>query len=246
MNQSSQGHDAAASREHLKTLDTIRKAKNFFLFLTVLAPLVHIGAWSAVQFGNVLESDVRISQMEREAGREQGAELETRQAAMQWENGMLAGMSLAEFAGRIGISMLLMATLLAVLVNLAGRLGGASDFVASFFVAVVVALLFIPWERMSAAPPTVSPNVFGVFTTVEKLKQHFEANTHASAETPGRLLGLNVGLSQQQAAQLVDGLRFAVMPAIAILLALISGARFGRGYRQARRQAGGDIPMKVV
>ncbi|MCK6486049.1 MAG: hypothetical protein HUU22_04270 [Phycisphaerae bacterium] len=246
MNQPSQGHDATASREHLKTLDTIRKAKNLFLFLTVLAPLMHVGAWAAVQFGGVLESDVTVAQMERDSGREEGSDLEKRQAAMQWENAMLAGMSLAEFAGRIGITMLLTATLLAVLVNLAGRLGGASDFVASFFVAVVVAMLFVPWERMSAAPPNVSPNVFGVFTTLEKLKQHFEANMHASPDAPGPLVGMNVGLSQQKAVLLVDALRFAVMPAIAILLALISGVRFGRGYREARRQAGGDIPMKVV
>ena len=46
--------DSVANREYARALATIRGWRTFFVLFAVLGPLVHLLAWTAVRFGDVL------------------------------------------------------------------------------------------------------------------------------------------------------------------------------------------------
>jgi len=237
--------DAASYREHIKALDTIRAWKTFFVVLAILALATHVGGWALVQLGDGLSGggETETTQVNGNQEPSRGTSVEQAERYEAWLERVLP---LAEFIGRSTVPLLGVAMLLAVLVSLSGRLGGASDFIAALFVTIFLGALFLPWERLSELFAERDTLSFATFTSLERLRSHYEANEDLSFEgTDAGLLG-KLGMSPHRAAVTEDAFRFAGLPFLAILLLFYIGSRFKRGYRMARSRNAGEIPMKVV
>jgi hypothetical protein len=238
---------AAAGREHVRAIQTIRWWRSLFVLLAIVAPLVHAFSWGAVRWWGVLDSDVITANMETAAGKEVGSTLELRSTAAQWETWLRAILPLSEFIGRLAVILLAITLLLSALVILTGGLPGVSSMIRAFFVTIIVCAMFIPWERLSEKDAYVP----GVFTTLDKLKQsrvtamQKSEDTAGAATQPVTVLGRNLGPSSEWNVAL-DTARFAALPFFAVLFLMIAGGGSGRAFRLATERAGGGIPMKVV
>jgi len=242
------------ARDYLLALETLRKSKNILMLVAILAPTLHLAAWIAVQFWGVL--DVRAGRMPAasaqahagvtEATVPSGSGTQTPSDAAarvdRWDAALRGGLPLAEFIGRSAMVLLIATLTLAVLVCLVGRLSGVSDLISALYVAIFVGVLFIPWERIAPS----ETNAFCVFTTVEKLKQRYDAHASTASGTPGPFAS-RIGLSSSDGGVALDGLRFGAFPLLSMLLLGVSGSRFGRAVRSARQSAtAGGGAIKIV
>lgn len=226
--------DAATSREHLKALDTLGTARTFFIMLALLALMVHVGAWVWVQFFNALA--VPSASAPADADSSFASVLANHEA---W---ISTALPLAEFVGRCSVILLCVTMLLAVLVNVSGRMGGVSDFITAFYLAIVVGAFFVPWDRLTPRDAGLP----GVFTTLEQIKHHESALRGVAAESMARVRGHDLPIKSHDWELGFDAARFAGLPFIVALLLMTTGRRFTRGYRMASRSGSHDIPMKVV
>ena len=263
----SAGPESAQYRESVRALQAIRGWRSLFVFLAVLAPLTHLGAWAFVRFVDTGRS-VSLQTTSRHRGlvtsrpADEGAVsltakelLKQSSAAPQssgWEDfvrrALPVTMTLMEFIGRCAVVLLAITLLLGALVVLHGGMPGVADVIRGFFVTVIVGFLVIPWERMSQhEEDAVMP---GVFTTYDKLVDSSPGKSASPAdelddESSAVKVG-NVTLGQKsQVDAVMDGIRFAALPLIAIIMLLTAGSRFGRAFRlaTARPAAGGGIPL---
>ncbi|MEE8170470.1 MAG: hypothetical protein V3T70_07980 [Phycisphaerae bacterium] len=234
---SESGPRLGPSTEHFKALDTIRRARNVLILVTVLAPLTHLGAWVAVQFCDVLrptEPGVAAVVTTQEAGDVIQSEELSAASKWNWHAALGAGLLAAEFVGRCGVFLLFGTMVLGVLVTLTGRLSGTGDMIAAMYLAILVGAVFVPWERM--APESIQ--VYGVFTTLEKLEQHDDVVKSLTATPAAFAEEGAMGVSEYQWNVGLDALRFGAGPLLASILLLMCSGRFGRGYRAARGTPG--------
>lgn len=240
------------NREHLSALETLRKAKNILILVAVAAPVLHLAAWVAVQFFGVLDarprgaaSTVTASAPADPSAAAPATETVADAAARvdRWDRTIRGTLPLAEFAGRCAMVLLTITLLLAVLVCLSGRLAGVSSLISALYVAVFVGVLFIPWERIAPA----ETNAFCVFTTVDKLKQRYDARSALRAAPVAADEAATSGvLASFDRSVALDGLRFAALPLMSVVLLLSSGARYGRGIAAARKPAAGEGGVKII
>lgn len=222
---------SSASREHLKALDTLGRARTFFIALALFAVASHAAVWAAVYFFDVLHAPAASAPAEAAA-----ADVDLRASAM------APLMTFAEFLGRCAILLLCITMLMAVLVSVSGRLAGISDLIVGFYLSIIVGALFVPWDRLTPREAGVA----GVFTTLEKIRQHDAVIRGIPLDAHKTFFSKDVGIKRHDYDIALDAARFAGLPLVAAILLLGVGRRFTRAHRVAARTTAHEIPMKVV
>src|SRR5690606_12951300 len=113
---------------------------------------------------------------------------------------------ITEFIGRCAILLLIGTMLLGVLVCVSGKLGGIHHFVRAFYYAIIVGAMFVPWERVTRGEAPV----FGVFTTMDTLRDHYDATRGINEDQTTNLFGRE--FSKRTELEFIDGMRFGMMP----------------------------------
>lgn len=224
------------SSEHLDALKTLRRARVFFLLVAVLAPAVHVGAWAAVQLGDVL-LPAAASQPVR-APDEPPPVASAPADVSCWQDCLGMAMPLAEFVGRLMIVLLIITLVLTVLVHLSGRLPGVRPAISSLYLAIVVGLLFIPWDRLTPG----AAGMQGAFTTLDDITRHYEHNLRAAADASPSLFGVTLPISRRGYDLLLDGFRFALLPLLSIILLLMAAVRAAAAQAMAAPRAESPPP----
>ncbi len=119
------------AREHQAALDVLRVAKNAFFWLAVAAVVLHIVAWSVVQFGGDAEAGDGY--------------------ARGWTDDLGASLAVAGFIG--GAAALIVASVFVVslLVSLSAKLGGAADLARACVWSLAALALVTPWSLAALA-----------------------------------------------------------------------------------------------
>jgi hypothetical protein len=205
----------AMLRDYEAALGTVRGARGLFLLLLVVSLLIHIAAFCAVRWGNVLEA-TRVAEQEvtsPEAPAVDTDETKTQEVARSKlvEESFRIALPLSEFVGQVSCVLLAICFFASAQICLAGGLGGIRGSLAAFFWTIVLFALLLPWaQRLSGVQ---IPGVFLTFSELDGLPKTFETAL----------------------PEVLAYVRFLGYPVIALLIALVANARYGRGVRLVRR-----------
>ncbi len=128
------------AREHQAALDVLRVAKNAFFWLAVAAVVLHLVAWSAVQFG--VDSDAYYTAT---VSSESGG----------WGGRLIASIAVVGFIGRASILIVASVFVVSLMVSLSAKLGGAADLAKACVWSLAALALVVPWTGLPSALPGV-------------------------------------------------------------------------------------------
>jgi hypothetical protein len=191
-------------QDYLSALKTIRFAGRLFAWLVVLCLLLQVALYLTIRFWDV----PALEQLLNERVATEGAGYD--EAMTFWQFGLDFGLPLAHFVGVCATFLWLMACLLLANVCLSGRLGGAHGSIASFFWAVLLLAMLVPWQQI--VPVTEVPSVF---YSMHDLQQVSTFQSNVAVE------------------QIVHYIRFLGYPFLALLVALACGLSARRAFRTA-------------
>jgi len=192
---------------------SIRAGKNLFLVVLLVAFLVQLAGFVAVNYGGVLDETVApapattaqppVAPIEAE---------EVKESAAYWNTGLTWAMRFSKVATLLAALLLSVTLAFAVLISLVGRLGGAAGYTGAFLWSFILVALCIPWR-----------NLFGI------------DYISGAAYSLDRLVASMVNVRFEQAS-LVERMfyyvRFVGYPVVTLLVWLIVCLKFSRARRQ--------------
>ncbi|MFH1417754.1 MAG: hypothetical protein ABII12_05635 [Planctomycetota bacterium] len=187
-------------REHLAALEVLRHAKNVFIWLALVAVVLHVLSWI----------------MLRQAS--------SPQAARDWELTAEWMLAMAGFVARASVLVVTGVFVLALLVSLSAKLGGAAGLAKTCVWSLAALAMLVPWVRLSSEDVVnISSAVYGV--------------DELSAHGPGAGGGADAFFSF---------VRFGICP---ILVAVCLGAAqycFRSVYRRIAMPSATRLPIREV
>ena len=217
-------------QDYSAALRSIRAARGVFLIILVLSLLLHVAAYSAAWWGDVLSPVSGVQEQlaapadEATAGAQPDAEPATTFSSWYYLAKMI--LPLTEFLGQVSCGLLTLSFLFAVLVCLAGGLGGVRGSISAFFWMLVLLALLFPWARWLGGGPD-AVQIPGVYFTFDEL-------CGLPAEFGGRL------------DKLIHYVRYLGYPVLALLIAFTGNRRFSRGYRLVQRHLESKLDVKSI
>jgi hypothetical protein len=194
----------AEMEDYFAALKTVRFARVIFIVLVTVSLLLQVALYLTIRFWNVQTLENLL--MGQAAG-------EHSEAMTFWQFALDFGLPLAHFVGALAAFLLLIACLLSVNVSLCGRLGGAQPSISSFFWAVLLLAMLVPWQKI--VPVTEVPSVFYTLADLQDVARY----------TPELMLD-----------NIVHYVRYLAYPVLALLVLLACGLGARRGFRQAAEQ----------
>ncbi len=146
-------------------------------------------------------------------------------AGMYGEDFLAVFLPVARFAGLAAGVLLILTYLVGINICLGGRMGGICHATSAFFWSIVLVALLFPWRDLVPGTTIELPDAF---FGLEQLRQ-----------------GLD-NLPYDALSAVLHYGRFFGCPILALLAGVVSGVRFGMGYRQVRKAVEPLIQMKVV
>lgn len=219
--------EQAMFRDYEAALRTVRSARGVFLVLLTLSLVVHVAAFCAVRWGNILtvahaaEEEIASPEMSVVAT----GEPENGQAAA---DAMFMGtllqtlLPLAEFIGQASCAVLALCFLASGQICLAGGLGGVRGSLSAFFWMLVLLALLFPWGRWLSGVQI--PGVYLTFAELETFSTDFDDRLH----------------------EVLSYVRFLGYPVLALLIALVGDSRYARGYRLVRRHLEARLHVRPI
>jgi len=220
-------------QDYSAALRTLHAARGVFLLILILSLVLHVGAYAAVRWGDVLaqspecQKQMACSPDSPVAEVTPDAELvEAAQTFSYWYYLMRLALPLLEFLGQISCGVLTLSFLLAALVCLSGGLGGVRGSVSAFFWMLVLLALLFPWGRWLGSGPDVVqlPGVYFTFDELCKLPRGFG----------------------DRIEEVVHHVRYLGYPLLALLIAFTGDRRFARGYRLVQRHLESRLNVKKI
>ena len=219
--------DSTALREFEGALHTLRSARCVFLLFLILSLLIHAAAFSAVKWGNILpaastgvQEPPVASQPASAPAAASTADAAVREAVVR--SLLRTVLPLTEFVGQVSCALLAICYLTSSLVCMAGGLGGIRGSLSAFFWILVLLALLFPWARWLGGV-----QVPGIYITEAEL----------------------TGLPTGPMARLPEVLlyaRFLGYPALALVIALLGNARYGRAIRLVRLQIEARLQIRPM
>lgn len=193
----------AEMQDYLEALRSVRFARRIFVVLVLLSLLLQVALYLTIRFWDVQALELLLMG----SAAQPAADAE---AIGFWQFALGFGLPLAHFVGACAAFLLAIACLLAVNVSLSGRLGGAQPSICSFFWAVLLLAMLVPWQQI--VPVTQVPSVFYSLGDLQ----------HVAAFQPQIALDT-----------IAHYIRYLGYPVLGFLVLLASSVAAGRSYRQA-------------
>ncbi|MBN2560754.1 MAG: hypothetical protein JXQ75_07485 [Phycisphaerae bacterium] len=210
--------------EHLGALDVLRHAKNVFFWLAVVAVVLHAVSWVIATYTDALEPLSPVAgDHDGGAGFEAVPTEAELNAARRWELAIESALVLGGFVGRASALVLTGVFLLAMLVSLSVRLGGATNLAKACVWSLVALAMLVPWLH---APEEVV-GAGSAFYGLDELNR-------AAVSEPGTAGGL------------LSAVRFLVCPILVAVFLFIALVRFHTAYGQITAAPGARLPIREV
>ncbi|MFH0980631.1 MAG: hypothetical protein V2A79_03720 [Planctomycetota bacterium] len=216
-------------QDYSAALRTIRAARGVFLLILILSLLVHVGAYSAARWGNVLkpleEIQRQLATPTSRAAVHVQPDAETAETFSSWYYLTQLVLPLAEFLGQVSCGLLTLSLLFAALVCLSGRMGGVRGSIAAFFWLLVLLALLFPWGRWlgHTLEAVQVPGVYFTFDELCRLPLEFRGP-------------LDEGIHY---------MRYLGYPLLALLIAFTGDRRFSRAYRLVQHHLESRLNVKT-
>lgn len=253
-------------RDYLNAVLAVRRARTIFLVVVILTLLIHMGAYATARWGSRVTD--RVSKVRQGGGlsslglvgsqavssqsataattqdvaktptttiasarpgddliNEKTPVVDPRTGKLFKEDVLAIVLSISRFVGLTASVLLMLTYLIGVNVCLGGRMGGICHATSAFFWSIVLIALVFPWRDIIPGAALDVPNAL---YDLEQIRR-----------------GLRVACGDTLAMTLHYG-RFFGCPILAMLVAIVSGVRFGRAYRQVRLAVEPLVLMKVV
>jgi hypothetical protein len=212
-------------REHLAVLDVLRHAKNLFFWLAIVAVALHVVSWMIVRYTDTLNPHRPLLEYRSAAGgltppMPTAAQLT---AAHRWEVALGSALALGGFVGRASTLVVTGVFIIALLVSLTARLGGAADLARACVWSLAALAMLVPWIRAARESAAMA----SAFHGLEELSRAYGGGTDAG----GGLLPL---------------VRFLICPILVAVFLLVAQLRFRRARAHIRAAPGARLPIHEV
>jgi hypothetical protein len=160
------------SHEYSASLEVLRRAKNAFFCIGLLAVASHLVSWGVSRYSTKLGP---FSLSAASAAQPDFSEAEY-QSGRRWQKGVESAITWAGFLGRVSVCVLVGIQLVALIMSLTGKLGGAEALTRAIVWLLVALAMVVPWMR-TTMDDALSPR-----------SAFFEYDALASMRTDGGLI----------------------------------------------------------
>jgi len=206
--------------EYAEAFAAVKRGKNLFLLLVLLAIGVQLGAFILVEFVGVLgprkavETQVSPLAPTTAPAAMAGGELTaTDKACQTWRTVLSWALPAAKFLAPTACMLLVLMLLFAVKLSLIGRLGGIAGLVGALLWSVILLALVAPWQQIFKG--SLACGAMSSYGEMVNWVNKF----HAPAD--GKASGMT--------DQIFFYARFIAYPAMALLVWLVVQVKFARG-----------------
>ena len=212
-------------REHVGALNVLRHTKNVLIWLALVSVALHIVSWVVVCHTDMLDP-LKLEILRTEGNADQHASLPTqveRDKARSRELMIESSLALSGFVGRAAVFVLTCVLVLALIVSLSARLGGAAWMTKSCVWSLAALAMLVPWDlitRSDAAALTMP----SAFFSVAQLNE-------ATSGSVGFLL---------------QSLRFFIYPMLVAAFLIASQISFRRAYRAVTAAPAARLPIREL
>ncbi|MCZ6699424.1 MAG: hypothetical protein O7D94_10880 [Planctomycetota bacterium] len=227
MDQSSDGSQELG-REHLAALDVLRITKNLFFWLAIVAIVAQVGSWYVVRHTDKLDNADRAITV-GEASSPTQAEIDL---SRRWARGTESAVSLAGFVGRVSVVMVGGLMVLALLVSLSARLGGAAGITRAVRWSLLALALLVPWDTLTPGAVSRIPAAFCSFDELNDVRYR---DISATAADNG-----------DGAVTWSETARFSLYPLVLAVVLVASQLSFRGGYRKIVLSPVTRLPLHEV
>lgn len=148
-------------REYAVALDVLRISKNAFLWLALAAIAFHLVTWATVKFANDRAAPMRGApdEVQNDPNRIEGS-FSMLSETQRWSRGQEMALAIAGFVARASLLVLTGIFVLALLVSLNGRLGGAAGLAKACVWTLAALAMVTPWVHVDLGPSLGSHGLF--------------------------------------------------------------------------------------
>lgn len=201
--------DREAHREYATALDVFRICKNAFFWLTLAAVAFHLTAWMLVRSNDTPSAVVPTeNNVTDTATGETSPSPWTQTGSRRWTSRLESPLSIAGFIGRSALLVMTGINIIALLISLSARLGGAAGLSKACVLSLAALALVTPWVHVDLSPSFGST---GLFYGTDELSRP------AATSTLETFLSI---------------LRFGLCPILVAILAVLSELNFRSAYRK--------------
>lgn len=197
--------------EYAEAFRSIRCAKNLFWFLLGLSILIQLISFIAIDFFGVIDGSAEIAAVTTTTAPSEGGigDADVWYYSLQW---ILPG---TKFIAVVSAGLLALTLMLGVKISLLGRLGGVAGLISAMFWSLILLAIVVPWQQIVHGQ-IASGALYNLGDLVAKAKT-VKASWGAEDTSLAELI-LYYG-------------RFMAFPIIALLVWLVTQAKFARGCR---------------
>lgn len=229
--------------DNLEFHDALRSvgcAKTWLLLGLLLVLAVQVGVFAFVHFGGVLDEPAVDAATTQPAATAEGdraemaveddippvapdaqpAETADRETRATLRDAMTWALAGTKFFGVVLALLLVLTVMFSVKLSLLGRIGAPSGFLGAFYWSLILLAVMTPWQAIINS--TIACGATFNLDQLERLRETIQAG--ADGEKPGWL------------AVVFFYARFIAYPALAMLIALVVAAKFGRGFRPLKHR----------
>lgn len=226
-------HIETGVEEHMASLKTIRGAKRLFALLVWIAVLTQALFYAGGRFAGLLDAPgspkraAASAPAAATAPASQPVDLLDRARAYRSQIRTAASVAfpVCRLVGTAAAMLLATAMFLAILVSLAGRLGGARSMIIGFFHTLVLILLLCPWDQ---------------WLELEGVPMHGALYQFADVDAAlARPLTTQVD-------RVSEYLQFLGLPAVALVVLIAVLIRFHRGFMFALERVDPELRVRLI
>jgi len=209
---------------------SVKAGKNWFMLFVVLAILVQLGGFSAVNWVGVIDELHRPEPTETPASEpatQPGAEPEAVGAATMWNDILHWVFPATKFLAFAAGGLTVVTLMLAVQLSVVGRLQGIASLTGAFLWSLLLLAIVTPWQQVLAGSFAAGAlyNLGELTEITAKVKPSWGA-------TGVQLLD-----------QIIYYARFVAYPVLGLLVWLAVMLKFAGGYKQSIASPAGTIPQ---
>ena len=197
--------------EYAEAFRSIRCAKNLFWFLLGLSILIQLISFIAIDFFGVIDGSAQIAAVATTTAPSEGGigDADVWYYSLQW---ILPG---TKFIAVVSAGLLALTLMLGVKISLLGRLGGVAGLISAMFWSLILLAIVVPWQQIVHGQIASGAlyNLGDLVAKAKTVKASWGAEDTSLAE-----LAFYYG-------------RFMALPIIALLVWLVTQAKFARGCR---------------
>lgn len=228
-----------ASSEYALAFSSVRRAKNIFLLLVILALLVQLGAAGVVRFSKLLDplyarktvatatsATATTSPASSPASAPADAAKKL-QIARTLDTVLGHAMHLSKFLGMVACMLLVFMLLLAVKLSLLDRLGGIAGLMSALLWSIFLFPMLLPWQQI-----VTGGFAYGALCNYAHI---LEASTRINPAWGGSAADLTI--------QITYFARFFAYPGLALMICLLVQSRFACGFKRISAFHSAPMPL---